>query len=554
MIPSGGETPSAGRGGWTARIGGTAGEPSRAGRLVAGKRRLLSFIAAGVALGLALAGALFFLLHRPGAAPVAPPSTAAERVTAPSRSPAQEAAAALRRWLDETAALPPEERVRAVVAELKERNKGYDGHETHRVAGGALVEFAVVTDSISDVAPVKALSGLTALSLRGSAAGKGKLTDLAPLGGMRMESFDCSCTGVTDLSPLKGVPLKKLYCTSTPVADLAPLRGLGLVELRVNHTRVKDLSPLAGMPLEDFRCAGTPVNDLMPLKGARLTTLAIQDTSVADLSPLVGLSLPGLKLTGTKVTDLAPLRRMRVDHLTCDFNAWRDTKVLKSIPTLKTINDKPAAAFWREADARHAAFDAWCAKVAGQTPEEQLKAVAAELKKHNPGFDGTFKQRKIEGGAVTELALVSDALADLSPLRALPGLKKLRCVPSERGKGKLADLWPLTGMLLTSLELWHNEKLTDLAPLEGMPLEVLNVEGTGVSSLAPLEGMPLVRLHVASTRVRDLSVLLTLPRLQALRCDPPSERDRELLRGIKTLTTINDKPARDVLKPAGTRS
>jgi serine/threonine-protein kinase len=551
--PMGGETPSTGRGGRTARVGGTVRQPSRVGRLLARKRRLLPLLAAGVALGLVLAGALFIILRRPAPAPIAAGPAATERVTGLPRSPTQEAAAALQRWLDETAALPPEERVRAVVAELKERNKGYDGRETHRVAGGALVEFAVSTDNVTDVAPVKALSGVTALSLRGSAAGKGKLADLAPLRGMRVESFDCSCTAVNDLAPLRDAPLKKLHCTNTPVSDLSPLRRMGLVELWVNHTKVKDLAPLTGMPLEDFRCAGTPVGDLLPLQGARLTALAIQDTPVADLSPLAGLSLPALRLTGTRVTDLAPLRQMRVDHLTCNFNPWRDTKVLKSVPGLKTINDRPAAAFWREADARQAAFDAWCKKVAGQAPEEQLKSVAAELKKRNAGFDGAFKQRKIEGGAVTELALVSDALADLSPLRALPGLKKLRCVPSERGKGRLADLWPLAGMRLTTLELWNNEKITDLAALEDMSLEVLNVDGTGVSSLVPLEGMPLVRLHVASTRARDLSPLLKLPRLQVLRCDPPSARDRELLRGIKTLTTINDRPARDVLKPAGPR-
>jgi hypothetical protein len=36
--------------------------------------------------------------------------------------------------------------------------------------------------------------------------------------------------------------------------------------------------------------------------------------------------------------------------------------------------------------------------------------------------------------------------------------------------------------------------------------------------------------------------------LQKLRCDFHPDRDVEILRSIKTLETINDKPAKEVLK------
>jgi hypothetical protein len=38
--------------------------------------------------------------------------------------------------------------------------------------------------------------------------------------------------------------------------------------------------------------------------------------------------------------------------LTCDFKAERDGPVLRAIRTLETINDKPAAQFWKEVDAK----------------------------------------------------------------------------------------------------------------------------------------------------------------------------------------------------------
>jgi hypothetical protein len=37
--------------------------------------------------------------------------------------------------------------------------------------------------------------------------------------------------------------------------------------------------------------------------------------------------------------------------LTGDFEAARDATILRALPTLQTINGKPAAEFWKEADA-----------------------------------------------------------------------------------------------------------------------------------------------------------------------------------------------------------
>lgn len=57
------------------------------------------------------------------------------------------------------------------------------------------------------------------------------------------------------------------------MADLAPLRGMLLINLAVPYTNVSDLSPLKGMPLEILQCQGSKVTDLSPVKDSPLKTI-----------------------------------------------------------------------------------------------------------------------------------------------------------------------------------------------------------------------------------------------------------------------------------------
>ena len=68
--------------------------------------------------------------------------------------------------------------------------------------------------------------------------------------------------------------------------------------------------------------------------------------------------------------------------------------------------------------------------------------------------------------------------------------------------------------------------MSDLSPLKGMPLTLLTLKGTAVTDLAPLKDLP----------------------LKVLGCDYQAARDAKILRAIKTLETINGKPAAEVLK------
>ena len=252
--------------------------------------------------------------------------------------------------------------------------------------------------------------------------------------------------------------------------------------------------------------------------------------------------------------------------------------------------------------------DPWIAQVRTLPAKEQVQAVSEKLKELNDGFSGDVKETIIDG-VVVGLEFQTDAVTDISPLRALPGLKSLTCTGSTENKGILADLGPLTGMPLKELHCYYN-RIANLAPLEGMKLKVLSCSYTLVSDLTPLAQMPLGILNLHTTRVSDLSPIRSCPitelnisetpvsdltplrglrlvafycersqvmnitplsrmplttldisetaitdlspirnlTLEWLRCDFKPDRDTELLRSIKTLLIINEKPVNEFWK------
>ncbi|MFA5189220.1 MAG: SUMF1/EgtB/PvdO family nonheme iron enzyme [Verrucomicrobiia bacterium] len=212
--------------------------------------------------------------------------------------------------------------------------------------------------------------------------------------------------------------------------------------------------------------------------------------------------------------------------------------------------------------AKPVAADPFLKEVAGLPPELQVARVVAKLKELNPTFDGR-ETHKIENGAVTDLALSTIGVMDITPLKALPLLKRLTLASASAAqKGSLSDLSPLKGLPLTWLYCQNNPisdlsplrdmpltvlslgvtQVSDLSPLAGMKLIVLSVNDTAVSDLSPLAGMPLSVLWCNNSKVTDLSPLQGMP-LRELRCDFVAARDAATLRGVKTLTKINGATA-----------
>jgi Leucine-rich repeat (LRR) protein/tRNA A-37 threonylcarbamoyl transferase component Bud32 len=412
--------------------------------------------------------------------------------------------AAFDAWAKTVAPLKPDEQGRSVVSELKRRNPGFDGQVKSEIRDGAFVGLEMVADDLTDLAPLRALPRLQGLGCVERKEGKSQLSDLWPLHGLGLTGLNITGTRVADLSPLKGMPLTYLRCPKTPVADLSPLRDLPLTTLDV---------------------IGTKVTDLSPLRGKRLTYLSVGFTGVADLSPLKEMPLEFLHCKGMKAHSLSALAGMPLKHLDCDFSPWRDTELLRSIKSLNEINDRPAAEFWKKADADRAEFDAWVASVAKLPAEQQIDAVKDRLTRANPEWQGTARGQ-VRDGAVATLDLRPGAgLRDLGPVRALPGLKELIY-----SGGPLDDLWPLHGLRLTRLYL-EICPVQDLTALREMPLEQLTVLVTQVADLSPLKGMPLTSLMCGHCPVSDLSPLRGM-RLEQFDCRGLAVSDLSVLKGM----------------------
>ncbi len=109
--------------------------------------------------------------------------------------------------------------------------------------------------------------------------------------------------------------------------------------------------------------------------------------------------------------------------------------------SLIPLEGKPAAVGGKKPLAfQTPGFGPWTREVAALSAEKQVEAVAKKLQELNPGFDGSMGNYdgsgapQIENGIVTELRFVTDNVTDISPLRALKGLQKLRCPGSAGAK------------------------------------------------------------------------------------------------------------------------
>jgi serine/threonine protein kinase/Leucine-rich repeat (LRR) protein len=283
-----------------------------------------------------------------------------------------------------------------------------------------------------------------------------------------------------------------------PTIENDAVTGLGL---QTEH--VSDISPVRGFTkLRSLNCYSNKgytkqglLTDLSPLRGMPLTSLNIISSPVSDLSPLNGMPVTELNIERTQVSDLRPLKGMPLRALNLYGTPVADLTPLKGMPLVSLM--------------------AWCPQLSDLSP---LKGMPLEI-----------------------LFCRGTKVADLTPLRGMP-LRELLCCGTQ-----VTDLSPLRdNTTLTSLTI-EGTGVKDLLPLKALKLTGFICKDTEVSDLSPLKGMKLTTLWCDGTKVTDLSPLKGMP-LQDLRCDFKAERDTEILRSIKTLQRINDKPAADFWK------
>jgi len=117
---------------------------------------------------------------------------------------------------------------------------------------------------------------------------------------------------------------------------------------------------------------------------------------------------------------------------------------------------------------------------------------------------------------------------DLAPLAGLP-LRGLS-IDGEHGIASLAPLAPCKE--LRYLSVVNGSKVSDLSPLQGLPLTRLLLDGSLVSDLAPLSCLPLRLLSLSSSKVLDLSPLAGMTELRDLAISSTKVAD---LRPLKKL-------------------
>jgi hypothetical protein len=262
------------------------------------------------------------------------------------------------------------------------------------------------------------------------------------------------------------------------------------------------------------------------VRGTVIRLFSTEGTLVVEVDdPGVSVAVDG----GDVVITGAGAKEIRLRPGQYKVEASKDGKVVRQELVTVTRNGRQVVRLSKES-APLSAAEAWEKSVTALPPEKQVEAVVKRLKELNPGFDGKVTPT-IRGPVVTGLAFNTDAVADLSPLRALKWLEALACSGSVNNQGKLADLSPLRGLSLRSL--WFGDNLvSDLSPLKGMPIQELQCyRNPLVEDLTPLKGMQLTRLDCAHTRVADLSPLKGM-KLKHLSCDSTLVSDLSPLSGM----------------------
>jgi Leucine-rich repeat (LRR) protein len=141
--------------------------------------------------------------------------------------------------------------------------------------------------------------------------------------------------------------------TDPTIVDLSPLRALPRLQLVEcgGCTNFTDLATLGGLPLKYLLADGTRLSDLTPIRRMKLQRLSISGTRVADLAPLREMPLWQLHAANIPATDLTPVKNLPLRELSWSFQKDRDLALLRSMKMLETINQKPAAEFWKEVGA-----------------------------------------------------------------------------------------------------------------------------------------------------------------------------------------------------------
>jgi len=291
------------------------------------RRRRWALYGGATAGALVAAGALVFALIGAGRVETRGAAQTTSADTGPTAPPQPSLVGVDDAWLKSVGRMKADAQLKAVREKMMALNPGFDGELQPRIAGSSIVDVTFNGKHVTNLSPVRALTGLRVLHCGGTFQQPSQLSDLGPLRGLQLHELDCSFTRIKDLQPLQGMPLERLWLRQTPITSLAPLAETKLRLLHCASTPVSDLSPLGGLSLEELDCGNTRVRDLSPLRSTPMRVLVCHWIDTKDLRPLIG---------------------MRLENLRCNLPPEQLADLVRGLKNLKTLNDLPAA------DLRHA--------------------------------------------------------------------------------------------------------------------------------------------------------------------------------------------------------
>jgi Leucine-rich repeat (LRR) protein len=445
------------------------------------------------------------------------------------------------------------EQVKMVSEKMRELNPLFKDFPVAKIENSEVARISFDTTYVEDVSPIRAFAKLKELHADGATYMSGKLAEIAPLAGLKLEiaSFNHN-PDLAEITSLKGMPLTTLEFDYTKVSSLAPVEGMSSLEvLKCSITRVTSLKSLKGLKLKELHCSlnkgakGEMISDVTPLHGMKLEKFSCARCAVTEFATIKDMPITHLALGETPPTDFSFLKHLPLKELTLDHTRFneRDGHLVKDkqitmliltnsqIKDLLFVKEMPLMKLWVNS----------CTQLKDLQPLKGMKLDG--LYCHDTGIKDL---KPLAGMPLKDLYCYNTPVASLEPLKGMP-LDTLYCgVKDKEGTSSIADLTPLTGAPLRIL--WcANTNIKDLKPLAQAPLVLLYCQHTAIKDLKPLAGNSVVEFHCEATKVVDLTPLKDLPKLATLRCDYKLPKDGAALRAIKSLTTLNGANAMNVL-------
>jgi formylglycine-generating enzyme required for sulfatase activity/serine/threonine protein kinase len=247
------------------------------------------------------------------------------------------------------AALPAAEQIEEVRKELKRRNPGFDGNMETKIENGVVTEFKVVTDQVTDIAPIRVFNALRVLECGGTES-NGLLENLMPLQGMNLAAlWKLGLNNNTKLDDAGTAAFKD--CKSLLVLNMwnTKLSDAGLAHF-------KDCTKLASLNLANTRVTDTGLSHFKECKALTRLTLGGTEVTAMGLAHFKNMPLRELWIEKTGITHLTPLQGMSLEEIRLTpKNITQGLEILRGMNSLKTIGIEwnqawPAAEFWKHYD------------------------------------------------------------------------------------------------------------------------------------------------------------------------------------------------------------